>query len=97
MLRIIYKIAAGLVLSILGALIFFEIGVVLSRRIDNFPGGDKAGPIWGVILGMPLGSVIGFLFIDKIIYKLEKYNILGMVVGFICGFFFGGTEEKLYG
>ncbi|MGZ6208472.1 MAG: hypothetical protein ACXWMS_13075 [Syntrophales bacterium] len=91
MRRIIYKIGAGLVLSFFSALIFSLIGGVLSDAIVTVNlGGDKAGPIWGIIFGMPLGSVIGFLLIDKIFYQFEKNNILGMTIGFLCGFAFGG-------
>lgn len=89
--RIIYKIGAGLVLSVFGALIFSLIGVVLSNAIVTVNlGGDKAGPIWGIIIGMPFGSVVGFLLIDKIFYQFQKNNIFGMTIGFLCGFVFGG-------
>jgi hypothetical protein len=91
MRRIIYKIGAGLVLSVFGALIFSLIGVVLSNAIVTVNlGGDKAGPIWGIIFGMPFGSVVGFLLIDKIFYQFQKNNIFGMTIGFLCGFVFGG-------
>ncbi len=91
MRRIIYKIGGGLGLLVFCALIFSLIGVALSNAIDTFNlGGDKAGPIWG-IFGMPFGSVIGFLLIDKIYYHMKENNVFGMIIGFLCGFFFGGV------
>ncbi len=86
MRSIINKICAGLVISVIGGLIFFLIGHTLSFAIDeDIFGGDKAGVVWAIVFGMPLGSVIGFLVIDKFLYHYPRNNVLGMIIGFFCG------------
>jgi hypothetical protein len=91
MLRNFYKFGCGLVSSFLGGFLFFIIGSGLAAVFPdvNF-GGDMAGVLWGIIIGMPLGSVAGFLIVDKTFYRLKSNNFLGMVIGFIAGFLFGG-------
>jgi hypothetical protein len=90
MRRIIYKICTGLVISVIGGLIFSLIGNALSNAIETpVYGGDKAGIVWAIVFGMPLGSVIGFLLIDKPLYHFPRNNMLGMIIGFSCGSVFG--------
>lgn len=91
MLKMFFKFGCGLVSSFLGGFLFIIIGsgVVAAFPDVNF-GGDKAGVLWGIMIGMPLGSLAGFLIVDKTFYRNRSNNFLGMVIGFITGFLFGG-------
>jgi predicted MFS family arabinose efflux permease len=81
-----------MVLSVIGGLIFALIGHVLSNVMEEpVYGGDKAGIVWAIVFGVPLGSVIGFFLIDKYIYHFPRDNFLGMVIGFLCGSVSGGV------
>jgi len=91
MRRYFIKFGCGLVSSFLGGFFFFIIGSGLSVTFPdvNF-GGDKAGGLWGIIIGMPSGSLAGILIIDKVIYDLKGYNIFGLAIGLVGGIIFGG-------
>jgi len=96
MVRLLSKFVTGLLFALLLGLPFYLLGSVLANELPNINlGGDKAGIIFGTFLGMPLGGLIGFLVVDKTIYKLETYNFLGLMVGFTASFFVGGIGSVL--
>ncbi len=39
-----------------------------------------------IFLGVPLGSVLGLLFVDKLILKLPEWNVKGILRDFLCSF-----------
>jgi len=91
MRRYFIKFGCALVSSFFGGCFFFIIGSCLSIAFPDVDfGGDKAGGLWGIIIGMPMGSLAGILIIDKVIYDLIGYNIFGLAIGLVGGIIFGG-------
>ena len=83
------KFIGGLVGSIFIGMLF---GGVFNPF--NVLGGDKGGVFISIFLGMPLGSILGIIIIDKAVYKLKSYNLLGIFIGFILSFL-GGVESVI--
>ena len=91
MVKILFKFGAGLAGALLTGTFFCLFGSVAQTEFPNTSfGGDMAGGLFGILLGMPIGSLGGFYVIDKALYKSLTHNAFGLVLGFIGGFGFGG-------
>lgn len=91
MVRLLSKFVSGLFFALLFGLSCYFLGSVLANELPNINfGGDKSGIVFGTFLGMPVGGLLGFLVVDKIVYKLETYNFLGLILGFTGSFLVGG-------
>ncbi len=81
MKRILLEFCASLILSVIGFLSFAVIydALELLKVSINF-WGDKGKVLFGLFFGLPLGSILGILFTEKLIYKTHGWNILGIVL-----------------
>jgi hypothetical protein len=43
-------------------------------------GGDKGKVLFGLFLGLPLGSILGIVLTEKLIYKTLGWNIFGIII-----------------
>jgi hypothetical protein len=78
--RILYQFAAGLILSFLVGALFS--GVLTSLGNVGL-GGDKGGILFGIFLGLPVGSLLGIFLVDEGLFRLKQKNFLGGFLGFI--------------
>ena len=90
LLNFVLKFIFGLFFSIIFG-ISFAFGVDTIKIVGVFLnfGGDKTNVIFPLFFGIPLGSVIGFMFFDKVILKFSKINWKGIVLGFLWSAIFG--------
>jgi hypothetical protein len=85
--KLLLEYCAGLLLSVGGFLIFVGVYNLLAAvKINIGFGGDKAKVFTGLFLGLPLGSVLGILLVDRFVYRIEITNYLNPVIGLILGF-----------
>lgn len=93
MQRIALEYISGLVFSVVG---FFGLaGLHTLLEMIGFEltwGGDKGKFFWGMFLGLPLGSILGFVLVNRLYFKVATWNSQGMLLAFIVGVFgnFGG-------
>ena len=87
-MKYLLEYISGVILSIIG-FICFGIAYDLLRKIhlDYFFGGDKSNVFFGLFLGLPIGSILGFCLIEKIYFKVQGFNILGTILGLIINIF----------
>jgi hypothetical protein len=88
MKRIAFEYICGLLFSVIG---FFGLAGVhtllemIGFRLDW--GGDKSKLFWALFLGLPIGSILGFIGVDRFYFKMDNWNFLGMFLAFIVGAF----------
>lgn len=66
--------ACGALLILVGLMIFFD----LRGGLEDW--------IFVIFIIMPAGSVAGIFLIDKLAFKVQGYNILGLTIGYLLGF-----------
>ncbi len=83
--KITIEFITGCICSPIGFICFGILHDLLYTKcgIESFFGGDKAGGFSGIFLGVPIAALIGISLVDKLVFKLKGYNVLGLVVGFI--------------
>ena len=87
MKKLFFKFVAALAVSLLLSVMFYRVGHYLSNTLNSVNlGGDKSGVFFVIFLGFPLGSLLGFSLIDKLLYKTKGKNILGLAIGLILSF-----------
>jgi hypothetical protein len=85
--KLLLEYCAGLLLSVIGFLIFVGAHNLLSVvKINIGIGGDKAKIILGLFIGLPLGSVLGIFLVDKFVYKIGAINYFSLIIAVILGF-----------
>lgn len=79
-LRIIIQFITGCI----GACGVFLIWVALIIFVDS----ESVPEDWNLVLFiiMPVGSISGIFLIDKLLFKVQGYNVLGMTIGYLLGF-----------
>jgi hypothetical protein len=86
MQKIIFEYISGLVFSVFG---FFALaGLHTLFEMVGFElawGGDKGKVFWGMFFGLPGGSILGFLVVDKLYFKIDTWYFQGMLMAFIVG------------
>jgi hypothetical protein len=86
MKKIIFDYVSGLVFSVIGFIGFsnlYSLAQILGLELTW--GGDKGKFFWGTFLGLPVGSIFGFLVVDKLYFKLDTWNFPGMLSAFVIG------------
>jgi hypothetical protein len=79
MRRIILSFISSVILSIIGFMALAGIYKTLELlKVDVNFGGDKGNVFFCLFLGLPLGGISGILLIEKLVYKSEGWNILGI-------------------
>ena len=85
--KILFEYCAGLLLSVVGFMIFVGVHNLLSVYKTNIGvGGDKAKIFMGLFLGLPLGNVLGILLVNRFVYKIGAINYFSSVIALILGF-----------
>ncbi len=85
MSKIIYEFISGLVFSIIGFFIligFHDLLLILKIKLD-WSGTGRF--FWGMFLGLPIGSIFGFVLINKLYFKIFILNIYSLIISFIFG------------
>jgi hypothetical protein len=81
MKRIFLDFLSGLILSIIGFLMFAGVYSALELlKIDISYGGDKGKVLFGLFVGLPLGSILGIVLTEKFVYKAQGWNIWGIIL-----------------
>jgi hypothetical protein len=81
MRRIFLDFFSGLILSIIGFLMFAGLYSAFELlRININYGGDKGKVLFGLFFGLPLGSILGIVLTEKLVYKAQGWNILGIIL-----------------
>jgi hypothetical protein len=79
--KIFLEFCAGLILSVMGFLLFAVIYNALEiLKVNINFWGDKGKVLFGLFFGLPLGSILGILLSEKLIYKTQGWNIPGIVL-----------------
>lgn len=78
--RILCQMGCALVGAVMVGFLF---AAVLNGAVSATLGGDKGGVFVALFLGLPIGSLLGILFIDRVLYNFMKKNVVGVVLGFI--------------
>lgn len=87
---IMLKFLSGLFLAIVfGFALGFAVNALSRVGVFLDFGGDKSNVFIPLFFGVPLGSVLGFVMIDKKIGKKTKINWSGIVLGIISCAFLG--------
>lgn len=80
--KIIFQFAVGSIFAFGG----FCAAWVLCNLVDTFA---EITVDWvllhlaAVYLGLPIGSLLGIFLVDKLFFKVQGYNVLGIPVGFL--------------
>jgi hypothetical protein len=89
--KLIFEFLGGLFVSLVCGVSFaFIFSLPGISKVGVNLGGDKASIFFGIFLGLPIGSLLGILFVDKVFYGFQGYNIWGILIGFTLSFFLGG-------
>ena len=92
--KIVIQLIAGTVLAFAAWFGMLGLSVLLSLLLEEFlqlntpfflTTDNVFRGIW--YLGMPIGSVLGIFFTDKLVYKEPGHNVLGMVMGYVFSIF----------
>lgn len=92
------------VLEFLGALLLATAGsfcsvlfsdVISALKLNINLGGDKANVFSVLFIGMPIGSLLGILLVDRIFFKYQGYNLIGLCIGFVLCAFVGGVGSVM--
>jgi hypothetical protein len=87
MKRLFVDFFMGSVFSAIGFLVFSVAFSVLYHflyemlKIELTLFGDKGKLLFGVVFGLPIGGISGILFAEKLVYRSQGWNILGIVLG----------------
>ena len=77
--------AGGVIGSLFGGLLFYYIYKSMSAlHFDIKFGGDKGIVLFPLFFGVPLGTVIGYMFIDKVFQKNHKLKIVAGLIGWFA-------------
>lgn len=84
MKKLLLQYFSALIFSVVGFFIFYSMNNILEKADIgiNF-GGDKGGIISGLFFGLSVGGIFGIVIIDKLIFKVERLNILSILVALI--------------
>lgn len=74
--RILIEFFSSLILSVIA--FFMSAGVYNMLNVTY--GGDKGKVLFGLFLGLPLGSILGIVLTEKLIYKSLGWNIFGIII-----------------
>jgi len=74
--RILIEFFSSLILSVIA--FFMSAGVYSMLNVTY--GGDKGKVLFGLFLGLPLGSILGIVLTEKLIYKTLGWNIFGIII-----------------
>jgi hypothetical protein len=86
MQKIIFEYISGLVFSVFGFLGLAGLHALLEMvGFELTWGGDKGKFFWGMFLGLPAGSIFGFLVVDRLYFKVDTWSFRGMLLAFIIG------------
>ncbi len=88
-------IGAILTSCVLSAGFLFLAKLIDILKLDINLGGDKASVFAVIFFGIPIGCLLGILVVDKIIFKYQGYNLLGISLGFVLCFLIGGIGSVL--
>lgn len=94
--KIILQFIGALSLSIIAGILFYVIGflmMVLELGINL--GGDKMPVLLVLFLGIPLGSLLGILLVDRMAFGYEGYNLVGLGIGFVLCLLVGGIGSVM--
>ncbi len=81
MKRILLEFFMGSCFSIIGFfLVAYSWHFLLMLGIELRFGGDKGTILSGLVFGLPIGGLSGILLAEKLVYKTQGWNILGIVL-----------------
>jgi hypothetical protein len=84
--RIIVQYIVGCIFGLMGFICFTMITAMLQRTFltEVFPfGGDKSVVFSGLMLGIPIGALVGLTVINRYVFRAREWNALGLVLGFV--------------
>jgi hypothetical protein len=91
--QIIIEYVTGLITSIIGFFVFSMLfNLPWASKLGSSFGGDKTSLFAGLLLGLPIGSLVGIFFIDKFLFKIHGHNLWGVALGFLLSFILGGIS-----
>lgn len=94
--KIILQFIGALSLSIIGGILFYLIGfLMMFLELGINLGGDKMPVLLVLFLGIPLGSLLGILLVDRIAFGYEGYNSIGLGIGFVLCLLAGGIGSVM--
>ena len=75
----------GYIFSIVGAVCFYVISIIHPVRqiVEDYLGGDKGQGFLIIFLGVPIGTLVGIVLVNKIIFKCAGFKISRLAIGFI--------------
>ena len=84
MRKVLIESLAGALASVVGVLLCAGLYNVSERLGYEIPfGGDKGFVLFPLLFGLPLGAITGTILTEKLIYRIQGWNILGVVFGII--------------
>jgi uncharacterized membrane protein YeaQ/YmgE (transglycosylase-associated protein family) len=84
MKRLLLEFAMSLGFSIIGLWsVAYSWDYLLKQGIELYLFGDKTDILSGLLLGMPLGGILGILLAEKLVYKTKGSNIFGTAMALI--------------
>jgi hypothetical protein len=90
------ELCAGLIAAVVGFGLFWALlRIPWLSRLDIYLGGDKASVFIGLFLGIPVGGVLGIFVLDKVVFKAQGYNLMGIAVGLALSLILGGIGTAL--
>lgn len=94
--KMLCELLAGLVTAVVGFGFFWALLRIPGlSRLDMYLGGDKASVFTGLFLGIPMGGVLGIFLVDKVVFKAQDYNMIGIAGGLALSFILGGLGTVL--
>jgi hypothetical protein len=94
--KIFLEFLVGLIVSLVG---FGSFAVLLQipgiSKLGVYLGGDKASVFVGLFLGLPIGAILGIFLLDKIAFKAQGCNTIGIGIGAALSFVLGGFGTLL--
>jgi hypothetical protein len=89
--RVIRKLTSEFIVGTIFSLIGFISGALIHYLLTKpFNYNYHGGVFSGLFLGMPVGSLVGILLIEKCFNKVQGYNISGLLFGFLLSSLLGG-------
>ncbi|NWF57632.1 MAG: hypothetical protein HXY45_22865 [Syntrophaceae bacterium] len=84
MKRLFLEFVMSLGFSIIGFwFVFYSWYYFLKQGIELYFFGDKTSGLSGILLGIPLGGILGILLAQKLVYKTKGWNVFGTAMALI--------------
>jgi len=82
-MKIILDCLSGLVFALIGFISFAYLHSLFGIELEW--GGDKGQVFWGIFLGLPIGSVFGFIVADRLFFRIRDLNLPGISLALVVG------------